>query len=152
MSVCSSAQRVRFQLRRATNAQWESNNPILLAGEPGLASDTIQLKIGDGVTDWINLPYINVAGIAGADGTPTSLIPVARIVPATKLNKEINVTLPFAIVQNQGIIFTATKTDNTGGTIVEGTLYYALNSYSAESYPSIRTIKVKTTRTGNVAF
>ena len=73
MSVCSSAQKVRFQLRRATNAQWESNNPVLLAGEPGLASDTSQLKIGDGITNWINLPYINIAGIPGQDGTPTTV-------------------------------------------------------------------------------
>ena len=150
MSVCSSAQKVRFQLRRATNAQWESGNPILLAGEPGLASDTNQLKFGDGVTNWLNLPYINVAGIAGEAGTPTSLIPVARIVPAAKLNKQINVILPFAIVQNQGIIFTVTKTDVGGGTIVEGTLYYSLENYAADNDPQL--IQVKTSRTGTVAF
>jgi hypothetical protein len=150
MSVCSSAQRVRFQLRRATNVQWESNNPILLAGEPGLASDTNQLKIGDGITNWINLPYINVAGIPGQVGTPTQLIPVARLAPLEKLNKDITVNLPFPIVENQGIIFTPGFVDTgTGGTIVQETLYYAFANYAAGNGVYIQ---VKTSRTGIVAL
>ena len=150
MSVCSSAQKVRFQLRRATNAQWESNNPVLLAGEPGLASDTSQLKIGDGITNWINLPYINIAGIPGQDGTPTQLLPVARLAPLGKVNKSITVNLPYAIVENQGIIFTPGRADTgTGGTLVQETLYYAYESYSAGNG---RYIQVKTSRTGTVAF
>ena len=48
---------VRFQLRRGTAAQWISANPILALGEPGIETDTVNMKFGDGVTHWIDLPY-----------------------------------------------------------------------------------------------
>ena len=148
MSACSTSQRVRFQLRRATESQWNSET-ILLAGEPGLNTTTNQLKIGDGITNWINLPYINVAGIPGQAGTPTSLLPAVTLVPLGKLNKNITVNLPNSIVQNQGIIFTDPFADTgTGGAIVAGTLYYSFANYAqGAGY-----IQVKTSRTGTVAF
>jgi hypothetical protein len=49
---------IKFKLRRATGASWNSTNPILQAGEPGFDSTTNQLKIGDGVTPWRLLPYL----------------------------------------------------------------------------------------------
>ena len=49
---------IKFKLRRATSASWNSTNPVLQAGEPGFDSTTNQLKIGDGVTPWILLPYL----------------------------------------------------------------------------------------------
>ena len=150
MSACSSSQRVRFQLRRATETQWNENNTTLLAGEPGLNTTTNQLKIGDGITSWENLPYINVAGIAGDVGTPTSIIPGVTLIPLAKIDKLINVTLPNAIVENQGIIFTIPLADTgTGGTIVAGTLYYAFANYTAGSGKQIR---VKENPITNVAF
>ena len=150
MSVCSTSQRVRFQVRRATESQWNENGTtILLAGEPGLNITTNQLKIGDGITNWINLPYINVAGIPGSAGTPTSLLPAVTLVPLGKSNKNITVNLPNSIVQNQGIIFTDPFADTgTGGSIVAGTLYYSFANYAqGAGY-----IQVKTSRTGTVAF
>lgn len=47
-----------FQLRRGLKATWEKNNPILAYGEPGFEKDTNRLKIGDGVRDWLTLPYL----------------------------------------------------------------------------------------------
>lgn len=47
----------RIQLRRGKKAFWESENPILHEGEPGYERDTRRLKIGDGVTPWLDLPY-----------------------------------------------------------------------------------------------
>lgn len=44
-----------FQVRRATAAEWEEQNPILRCGEPGYAYDTWTLKVGDGVTAWNDL-------------------------------------------------------------------------------------------------
>ena len=40
-----------------TRSQWAAINPVLLAGEPGIESDTENLKIGDGRTTWSGLPY-----------------------------------------------------------------------------------------------
>lgn len=47
-----------FRLKRGTAARWIEVNPILALGEPGFVSDEYRLKVGDGVTPWINLPYI----------------------------------------------------------------------------------------------
>ena len=56
---------VRIQLRRGQSSDWTSVNPVLAAGEAGLESDTLQIKIGDGTTNWNDLGYATV--------TPTNL-------------------------------------------------------------------------------
>lgn len=48
-----------IQFRRATEPEWIRNNPILRPGEPALSTDVMKVKVGDGVTDWINLEYID---------------------------------------------------------------------------------------------
>jgi hypothetical protein len=48
-----------FQLKRGTAARWAEVNPILAQGEPGFVYDENRLKIGDGVTPWNNLPYLD---------------------------------------------------------------------------------------------
>lgn len=42
----------RMLQRRGTDAQWESKNPILGAGEIGIVTDTGIIKVGDGTTSW----------------------------------------------------------------------------------------------------
>jgi hypothetical protein len=49
----------QIQLRRGTAAQWTTANPVLAAGEEGFETDTGRLKIGDGVTAWASLGYLN---------------------------------------------------------------------------------------------
>lgn len=49
----------KIQLRRDTAANWSTYNPKLNAGEPGVEIDTSYVKIGDGINNWNNLPYIN---------------------------------------------------------------------------------------------
>jgi hypothetical protein len=48
---------VQIKLRRDTAADWTAVNPILGSGEPGLETDTLKIKYGDGVTTWTNLAY-----------------------------------------------------------------------------------------------
>lgn len=48
-----------FKLKRGTAARWVEVNPILEQGEPGFVYDENRLKIGDGVTPWNDLPYID---------------------------------------------------------------------------------------------
>lgn len=48
-----------FQVRRGYEAAWEKNNPVLACGEPGFVIDKNALKIGDGVTAWKDLGYVN---------------------------------------------------------------------------------------------
>ena len=48
-----------FKLRRGTAERWNEINPVLAQGEPGFVYDTNQLKIGDGIRTWKELPYIS---------------------------------------------------------------------------------------------
>jgi hypothetical protein len=63
---------VPIQFRRGTAAQWTTEDPILLAGEMGIETDTAKLKFGDGVTVWSGLSYYGGgavgSGPAGRDG------------------------------------------------------------------------------------
>jgi hypothetical protein len=68
-------QNVTFELRRGTAFQWSNANPILARGEPGFATDTNILKIGDGVSYWSSLSAIGgsqqvVVGPTGPTGPP----------------------------------------------------------------------------------
>lgn len=58
---------VRTRQRRGTAEQWSSVNPILESGEVGFESDTTNLKVGDGLTRWVNLPYV-AEGVPGPQG------------------------------------------------------------------------------------
>lgn len=51
----------RIKLRRDTAANWAANNPTLALGEPGIETDSLQMKIGDGETAWTGLDYLNTA-------------------------------------------------------------------------------------------
>lgn len=50
---------VTLQIRNATATNWTTRNPVLAEGEFGLETDTLLLKIGDGIRTWQNLPYLN---------------------------------------------------------------------------------------------
>jgi hypothetical protein len=63
-----------IQLKRGTAAALTAANPVLLAGEPCIETDTNRMKVGDGVKDWNTLPYetdllgtkyLDMAGLAG---------------------------------------------------------------------------------------
>ena len=64
---------VRFQLRRDTSTSWSSINPILALGEPGVETDTLKLKIGDGATAWNSLDYSTSLDFADLQNKPTTL-------------------------------------------------------------------------------
>jgi hypothetical protein len=53
------AVQTQFQFRRGTASQWTSTNPTLAAGELGLETETLLVKVGNGTTTWNNLTYIN---------------------------------------------------------------------------------------------
>ena len=61
----------KIVIRNGTEAEWLSDNPVLLLGEFGVTMDTIpkKIKIGDGVTMWSGLEYnISEVTIADIDG------------------------------------------------------------------------------------
>ena len=48
----------RIQLKHGLAASWTKNNPVLLAGEIGIETDTLKMKVGDGTTNWSALGYL----------------------------------------------------------------------------------------------
>lgn len=55
-----------FKLRRDLAENWQSKNPILKDGEPGVERDTNRVKFGNGLTAWLDLPYfVNEDAIEG---------------------------------------------------------------------------------------
>lgn len=49
----------QIQLRRDTETNWQTANPILADGEIGIATTTNKFKIGNGASDWNSLTYAN---------------------------------------------------------------------------------------------
>lgn len=73
----------RYKLRRATAAEWADVNPVLLLAEPGVVIDGdgafVALKMGDGSTLWLDLPYAvtspaDVAALEAAINTNAAAI------------------------------------------------------------------------------
>lgn len=50
--------KVKIKHRVDSSANWTKNNPILLAGEIGIISDTNEFRIGDGTTRFNSLKSI----------------------------------------------------------------------------------------------
>jgi len=53
-----------IKIRRDTQANWDSVNPVLAAGEIAFETDTAKIKVGDGTSTWSLLEYASGAGTA----------------------------------------------------------------------------------------
>lgn len=75
----------RMLQRRGTSAEWAALNPILAPGEIGVATDTNNVKIGNGVTPWndLQMTYLTVAG--GVMTGPLSLVAPQQPAHAARL-------------------------------------------------------------------
>ena len=74
MSQCPTVAK-RIQLRHDTLANWTVANPRLLAGEFAYETDTNRVKIGDGIHNWVDLPYFPSSTLVDSvfdGGTPYS--------------------------------------------------------------------------------
>jgi hypothetical protein len=60
----------KMQQRRGTAADWASADPVLDPGEIGWASDSAELKIGDGSTAWSSLDVYPIPSGASSGGDP----------------------------------------------------------------------------------
>jgi hypothetical protein len=67
-----------FRLRGDTAARWASINPVLSAREPAIETDTGKLKVGNGISRWLELGYLSGEGTPGADGDSAYQVAVAN--------------------------------------------------------------------------
>ncbi len=54
-----------IKIRRGLSSEWQSANPVLALGEQGYDVDLMRVKVGDGVTQWLSLPFIDKRKIQG---------------------------------------------------------------------------------------
>ena len=64
---------VQIQLRRDTASNWTGTNPVLAIGEPGVETDTLKVKVGDGATAWNSLAYSISYDFNDLNNKPTTL-------------------------------------------------------------------------------
>lgn len=57
--MATNSVRVTLQIRHDEAEDWVIRNPVLAQGEYGLETDTFLIKVGDGVTHWVDLRYLN---------------------------------------------------------------------------------------------
>lgn len=96
-----------FKLRRGLASEWSKVNPILAAGEPGWALDTYELKVGDGVKAWNDLPqasesllsnYVKFEDLKNLQTQPQQNYEIASVPKGTLINQnehEIRVMCPY---------------------------------------------------------
>jgi hypothetical protein len=86
---------IQIQYRNDTAANWTTANPVLLTGEIGYETNTKLMKIGDGVTAWVSLPYFpsNTAITSGTiSGVTINNSVIGGITPAAGTFTALNST------------------------------------------------------------
>lgn len=73
----------RFRLRGGTSAEWSAANPVLLAREPGIETDTARIKFGDGTTPWTQLAYSGASADALLQGSIEELSDRVNVLETT---------------------------------------------------------------------
>lgn len=109
-----------LQLKRGTAERWATVNPILAIGEPGFVYDSNKLKIGDGVSTWNELPYI--------EGATTNLTPVdgSLIIKDNTIDIGISAEPGNALIKKADGLYVGTSTSGnyaagSGLQLVDGT-------------------------------
>ena len=95
----------KIKNRVDTYANWSTANPVLLAGEMGVESDTHKIKIGDGVTLWNNLSYIGGSG--SSSSSPVTINATLASGSTTTTISDSNITANSLVIM--GVPTTATK-------------------------------------------
>jgi hypothetical protein len=126
--VATGTVNIQLQFRNGTSNAWATNNPVLAIGEPGIETDTSQIKFGDGLTGWNSLPY-GLQGPTGYTGYTGSTGPSGNT-GATGLSGPTGNTGPTGITGPSGPTGTTGPSGPTGSTGPFGPTGPIINTYS----------------------
>lgn len=135
-----------IQIRRDTQANWTSNNPVLALGELAYSIDEQKLKVGDGSSAWSSLSYINSlpseitaeinSAIGGlVDGSPETLNTLNEL--AAAINDDPNF---FANVFKFTASVAKPSTSNVGDGWLDletGNLYFYINDGDSSQWVEV---------------
>lgn len=114
----------RIKQKYDTAANWQTNNPILLAGEIGVESDTGLLRVGDGERHWNDLNEFITPAQYIYDGAG-----IAETVIDPETGEE---TVDFSN-QTSAMVISELKDADTGETVnAYGTKYTAITRRDSE--------------------
>lgn len=99
-----------IQLRGGTAAAWTAANPILAQKELGVETDTKKLKLGDGVTAWSSLAYLQFEAF-----TDPQIADLIKVIDGSNADTLHTHTLEYHS-HNAGIEGEPSITDNGNGT------------------------------------
>ena len=117
---------VKIRIRRDTEENWRSANPLLLLGEIGCDMSNKKHKVGNGVARWNDLEYIKGDGDGGGDIT----IPIDKPTDPKKGDVYYDTTLNAILCYDGskwlpiGIIISASAPNNPN----EGLVWYSTTS------------------------
>jgi hypothetical protein len=108
----------RLRMRGGTADEWTAANPVLLAREFGIETNTRRMKMGDGSTAWASLPYFlaasDVRGQVGRQADFTIAAAAAGTYRATgatgTLDAETALGLSIGVVDPMGLRNTGSAT------------------------------------------
>ena len=152
----------KIQLRRDLAGSWLVANPLLGIGEFGIETDTRFIKLGDGLSHWIDLPYISlpkssISGINNIDNTSDVNKPVS-ISQATAIQIALNTAKAYMDTSSLGHLIDVGEyavsitnaypiTGGTGilGAILKGNVFNIIgsgiiNSYTLSTGDSLRAV------------
>lgn len=130
---------VRFRVAGHEAADWAASNPVLLARELGVETDTLKMKMGDGTTAWNSLDYFGGGALADGSVTNAKLADMgegsikgraAGAGDGPPVN--LNVTQVFALLGGStgtDAIVRKTDPDLTSGTVLANAMRLAGNSF-----------------------
>ena len=95
--------------RHDTAANWNNTNPVLSAGELGVEIDTHKLKIGDGNTEWISLPYIGGGTIANLPIATETTLGGIKVGSNLTISEDGTLSIPLATTEAAGVLSTTDK-------------------------------------------
>jgi hypothetical protein len=118
---------IRVVARADTAANWTAANPVLLAGEFGVETDTGKVKVGGGVQNWASLPYIGTPVFSGS--APPAIGTGAEGSSALPARSDHTHSQPSAVVCNTAAV--AGNASVGGALTVTGALVGGAHSHTA---------------------